>query len=153
MTSIYGNLIDSMRSFQFDPDKVKIGRASNDGVFTDPTKTSDAAEAITDDSVAAAERQSAEVRQASAQTLVQTQIIANQNVQAESDVGGDAAVGEFLDFMSKSTEEKMRALLLKGMGVTEEELASLPPEERAKIEEKIREKIEDAMENGGLAKV
>lgn len=148
--NVNNNLIDSMRSFQFDPDKVKIGRPSNDGVFSEIDTNRKSVEkepvAAVDDSTAASARQSAEAQQASAKTLVLTQVIANQNTpQEESE--SSSAIDEFLDFASKSYEEKVRALVLKGFGITEEELASLPTDERAKMEEKIKEKIKEYIEN------
>jgi hypothetical protein len=56
------------------------------------------------------------------------------------------AVSEFLDYMSKTPEERFRAALLAEEGLTEEQYAALPPEQKIEIEEKIRDKIEDRVE-------
>lgn len=52
---------------------------------------------------------------------------------------------EFLKFADMTPAEKIRARMLGEMDLTEEKLASLPPEERAAIEEKIKEAIERAL--------
>lgn len=101
-----------------------------------------------------AARESAEARDGSAETLVKTQIIAtqqNEGAPEEPEEETNSVVDEFLEFASMSYEEKVRAMILKSAGVTEEELAAMSPEERAKIEEKIREKVEEAMANGEFA--
>jgi hypothetical protein len=56
------------------------------------------------------------------------------------------AVSEFLDYMSKTPEERFRAALLAEEGLTEEQYAALPPGQKIEIEEKIRDKIEDRVE-------
>jgi len=52
----------------------------------------------------------------------------------------------FLDYMEMSTGEKMRAAILGEMGYTEEQLKALPPKEREKIEQEIRDRIKEKME-------
>lgn len=54
---------------------------------------------------------------------------------------GSGAREEFLKFMDMDPQARMRAQMLGGMGLTEEELAAMPPEERKKIEDRIRELI------------
>lgn len=44
--------------------------------------------------------------------------------------------------MSKTPEERYYEALLAEMGLTKEQLEALPPEERAKIEAAIQEKIQ-----------
>jgi hypothetical protein len=63
---------------------------------------------------------------------------------AEAGAGTDEsdAVRDFLEFMALTPEERMFEAVLREMGLTREELAALPPEERQKIEQEIREKIE-----------
>jgi len=51
------------------------------------------------------------------------------------------AQDEFLDYMKKSPAERMREMILGELGVTEEELRNMDSQERAKIEENIRETI------------
>lgn len=61
---------------------------------------------------------------------------------------------QFKEYMDKSPEELMREQILKELGYTEEELAGMSPEDRAKAEEKILErlkiKIEMALKEKGL---
>jgi hypothetical protein len=68
------------------------------------------------------------------------------NVQAspatEAETGTkSSAVQEFRDYMAMSDAEKMRAAVLKEMGLTEEEFEQLPPEEQLAIEQKIVERL------------
>ncbi len=55
---------------------------------------------------------------------------------------------EFLDFASKTPAQKMRAMVLAEMGLTEEQLQALDPDARAEIEEKIRIRIEAKVRQG-----
>jgi hypothetical protein len=72
------------------------------------------------------------------QTNYDTHIIAqNDYVPA-----GNGAREEFMEFMAKSSDEKMFDLLLQKKGLTKEQLNALPPEERQKILDEIREEIE-----------
>lgn len=102
------------------------------------------------------ERQAVDARKETVKLLVQTQIAmaANDEEAAFGDMAGEqaapSAVDEFLEFASKTTEEKMRAMILQGMGVTEEEVAAMSPEDRAKIEEKIRERIQESFKEETL---
>ncbi len=57
---------------------------------------------------------------------------------------------EFLDYMSKSPEERYAEALLRELGLTPEQLAALPPEERNAILEKIQQKIEAKIEEDML---
>ena len=52
-----------------------------------------------------------------------------------------SAAQEFRDYMAMSDAEKMRAAVLKEMGLTEEEFEQLPPEEQLAIEQKIVERL------------
>lgn len=49
----------------------------------------------------------------------------------------------FLEFARKTPAEKMRAMILSEMGLSEEDLKNLDAETRAEIEEKIRIRIEE----------
>ena len=61
---------------------------------------------------------------------------------AEAETGTkSSAVQEFRDYMAMSDAEKMRAAVLKEMGLTEEEFEQLPPEEQLAIEQKIVERL------------
>ena len=57
--------------------------------------------------------------------------------------GKPSAADEFMAYMKKTPEERMRDSILKSMGMTEEELESLPPEERKAVEDKIKEIIKE----------
>ena len=52
----------------------------------------------------------------------------------------------FLEYASKTPAERYYESLLQSMGLTKEELAKLPPEQRAKIEDMIQEKMRQHME-------
>lgn len=79
-------------------------------------------------------------RVATPQTTVDTQNL------ALDEASGKSVVDEFLDFTGKSWEEKVRAMILKSMGLKEEDLAAMSAEDREKIEAKIKEKIEAEIE-------
>jgi len=57
---------------------------------------------------------------------------------------------EFLDYMSKTPEERYAEALLRELGLTPDQLAALPPEERNAILEKIQQKIEAKIEEDML---
>lgn len=101
-----------------------------------------------------------DARNGSAKAKVDTQLIAQIPLTAPADSPEDSAAleqadlnqekdirDEFLKFAEMSAEEKMRYLILQKMGVTEEELAAMSPEARAKIEQKIKEAIEASLKN------
>ena len=69
-------------------------------------------------------------------TAVNAQVIGQ-----TEDTDGDAAKQEFLDFMAMDPQARMRAQMLGGMGLTEEQLAAMPADERQKIEDRIHEMI------------
>lgn len=52
-----------------------------------------------------------------------------------------SAADEFLEFARKSPAEQYRELVLKNLGLTEETLAALTPDERRAVEEIIKEKV------------
>lgn len=57
----------------------------------------------------------------------------------------------FAEYMEKSPIEHWREKILEEMGLTEESLAALPPEEAAQVEEVVQQKIEQQMkQNAGL---
>ena len=49
---------------------------------------------------------------------------------------------ELAEYQSKSLAERIRDAILKEMGVTEEDLDAMPPEQRAAVEDEIAERIE-----------
>ncbi len=76
---------------------------------------------------------------------------AKEDTTDETDTESDAAT-QFLEWMEMTPEERYYVLLLAQEGLTPEELAALPPEERKKIEDKIQDKMEkQSEENAGKA--
>lgn len=59
---------------------------------------------------------------------------------------GPTAEEKFLDYAKKSPAEKIRDALLKSIGVTEQEFAQMSPEQRKEVEQKIADKIKEAMQ-------
>jgi Fe-S cluster biosynthesis and repair protein YggX len=62
----------------------------------------------------------------------------------------DTAVDDFMAYAHMTPAQKMRAMILGSMNVTEDKLAQMDPKERAKIEQKIKdiikEKVEESIE-------
>lgn len=50
------------------------------------------------------------------------------------------------DYVRKTPEQHMRDAILEQMGLTEEELAAMPPDKRAAIEHTIEEKIKEILQ-------
>lgn len=91
-----------------------------------------------------------------ARTLFLAQQMAQEPAQTEAAAEGEGtqsastdsdAVNTFLEYMSKTPEERYYEALLAEEGLTKEQLAALPPDERAEIEARIQEKIKQHMEN------
>lgn len=61
------------------------------------------------------------------------------------DAKSKALTEEFLKFSEMTPAEKIRAIVLGDLELTEEKLAALPPEERQAIEDMIKEAIERAL--------
>lgn len=58
---------------------------------------------------------------------------------------GSSAADEFLDYMKKTPEERLRDKILKALGITAEELEAMPMEERLAVEEKIADIIKETL--------
>lgn len=114
------------------------------------------AEALNTFADAAAAGKSGSAKAAAANTSFPTQMLTKldsasifslQSIEFTVDENGKPtgikATDEFLAHMKKTPEERVRANILKSIGVTEEELESLPPEQRQAIEEKIKEIIKE----------
>lgn len=65
---------------------------------------------------------------------------------ADLALGGKSAVEKFQEYMDKSPAEKMRDAILAEMGLTQEELDAMPPEEREAVENEIAERFQQRME-------
>lgn len=63
---------------------------------------------------------------------------------------GKSAYDEFKEYRQKSPAERMREQVLKSLGLSEEELAAMPPEKREQVENSIGERVREmiAMQNG-----
>lgn len=64
---------------------------------------------------------------------------------AQTQKPGQAAKEEFMALMQGDMADKMRALVLKELGLTEEDIANMSPEEQRKIEDLIRQRMEMKM--------
>lgn len=69
----------------------------------------------------------------------------SQKTGQEEEYDEGTVLREFMDFMKKTPVERWYEQFLKEEGLTKEELEALPPEERAKIEARIQEKMETRM--------
>jgi hypothetical protein len=58
----------------------------------------------------------------------------------------DSAVQNFLNLVGSSPAQQMRDQILRSMGLTENQLNAMSPQDRAKIEEKIKEMIQHKVE-------
>lgn len=76
-----------------------------------------------------------------------TSSVSSASVSAPASSKSSSAIAEFLEYQKMTPEEKLRDAILKKLDMTEEELAALPPEERAKVEEKIKEMMKQEIEN------
>ncbi|KQY97656.1 hypothetical protein ASD21_22760 [Caulobacter sp. Root1455] len=68
---------------------------------------------------------------------------------ADSLTAGPAksARDEFLDYAKLTPAQKMHAAMLERMGLTEDQVKAMPPEERQKIEDRIKQRIKEQVEN------
>jgi len=64
-----------------------------------------------------------------------------------SPVGETSAKDEFLKFQAMTPAQKMRAMMLAKLGVTEEEVKAMSPEKRAEIEQKLKDMIKQQVQN------
>jgi len=68
------------------------------------------------------------------------------NSQQRQVSNNNSAKTTFMEFMQKSPAEKMRAMILKEMNLTEEQIKNLSPEQRKKVEEEILERMKKKLE-------
>jgi hypothetical protein len=62
-------------------------------------------------------------------------------------VPAKTAKDEFMDYAKMTPAQKMRASMLGKLNVTEEQLKAMSPEERKKVEDKIKDLIKQQVEN------
>ena len=65
------------------------------------------------------------------------------NELSESQAGKKTASEEFHEWMNMTPGEKLRASILKELGISEEELANMSPEARKNIEDGIAQKVQE----------
>lgn len=58
---------------------------------------------------------------------------------------GPSPRDEFLEWADMDMTERLRAQILQSMGISEDDLEAMPPEERAAIEDDIREAIKEKL--------
>lgn len=85
--------------------------------------------------VAAASKISDNVDEAFAKTRVALQA-------KDSD---SAAMTDFKDYMSKSPEQRLRDSILKEMGLTEDDVKAMPPEQQLAVGKEIAQRMEDKL--------
>jgi hypothetical protein len=59
-----------------------------------------------------------------------------------------SATERFLEEARKSPMERLREQIMKELGISEEDLAAMPPDEKRATEDKIRELIEEKLKQG-----
>ncbi|WP_342247161.1 hypothetical protein [Pseudomonas sp. OTU5201] len=72
--------------------------------------------------------------------------MSNEELPTDLGLGGQSAVEKFQEYMDKSPAERIRDAILAEMGLTQEELDAMPPEEREDVEKKIAERFQQRME-------
>ncbi|MCP3402726.1 MULTISPECIES: hypothetical protein [unclassified Bradyrhizobium] len=69
---------------------------------------------------------------------------------SEDGASGDSSVvQDFLKYAKMNPFDRMRASILKSMNLTDADLAKMTPDQRAAVEQKIREAIEKELEKKG----
>jgi len=100
--------------------------------------------AETTQAVNAAAKISDNIDEAFAKTRVQ--LSAAESASAKSAKGSAmSGADEFKAYMSKTPEERYRDSILKEMGLTEEEVEAMPPEQQQALAQEIAQRVEDKM--------
>jgi hypothetical protein len=82
------------------------------------------------------------LQDAAAPASAQTPTGSSESVEEDN---GPSAADQFLDYMKKSPEERLRDKILKALGVTEDDIKSMSPDERVALEEKIKDIVKETM--------
>lgn len=69
-----------------------------------------------------------------------------------SPLGETSARDEFLKYQAMTPAQKMRAMMLAKLGLTEEDVKAMSPEERKKVEDKLKDMIKQQVENDPVKK-
>lgn len=64
-----------------------------------------------------------------------------------SPLGETSAKDEFLKFQAMTPAQKMRAMMLAKLGLTEDDVKAMSPEDRKKVEDKLKEMIKQQVQN------
>jgi len=64
-----------------------------------------------------------------------------------SPIGEASAKDEFLKFQAMTPAQKMRAMMLAKLGLTEDDVKAMSPEDRKKVEDKLKEMIKQQVQN------
>jgi hypothetical protein len=62
------------------------------------------------------------------------------------DTSGDNVLKQFMDYAKMSPMERMRAQILKSMGLTEDDLKKMSPEQQKAVEQKIEQIIKQELQ-------
>jgi hypothetical protein len=62
------------------------------------------------------------------------------------DTSSDSVVKQFMDYAKESPMERMRDQILKSMGLTEDDLKKMSPEQQKAVEQKIEQIIKQKLE-------
>jgi hypothetical protein len=62
------------------------------------------------------------------------------------DTSGDNVVKQFMDYAKMSPMERMRASILQSMGLTEDDLKKMSPEQQKAVEQKIEQIIKQKLQ-------
>ncbi len=79
-------------------------------------------------------------------------LAARQQASTRTQETGDA-LQEFRDYMAKSPEEKIKEKVLQELGMTEDAYNALPPEQQAKVDEQIAQRMKEDVEIKTQAKL
>ncbi|MEJ5061362.1 MULTISPECIES: hypothetical protein [unclassified Pseudomonas] len=61
-------------------------------------------------------------------------------------IADGSATSEFKDYMSKTPEQRMRDAILQEMGLTEDEVKAMPPEQQQAIGKEIADRLQDKVQ-------
>jgi hypothetical protein len=103
----------------------------------------DSATQIATQQVSEATRISDNVDEAFAKTRVGLQASVSDDSKTKST--DSAAMTDFKDYMNKTPEQRLRDSILKELGITEDQLKAMPPEQQLAIGKEIAERIQDKM--------
>jgi uncharacterized membrane protein len=91
-----------------------------------------------------ASKTSDNLNEAFAKTRVNLQAsTASTPASTQDTVGSGSATDEFKDYMSKTPEQRLRDSILKEMGLTEDQVKAMPPEQQLAIGKEIAERMQD----------